>query len=126
MQKTDVKNSPSGRPARHSPVLRRDTSADGTGRTAARKFGLAASTAGKAGFITGLYVVLVPILGLFLSQRAGWGTWVGAALAVTGMYLLSVTSGVDMAFGDLLVLGSAISGLDTSCWSQTVSRHGCG
>ncbi len=72
------------------------------------KFGLAASTAGKAGFITGLYVVLVPILGLFLSQRAGWGTWVGAALAVTGMYLLSVTSGVDMAFGDLLVLGSAL------------------
>jgi len=72
------------------------------------EFGLTASTAGKAGFITGLYVVLVPILGLFLSQRAGWGTWVGAALAVTGMYLLSVTSGVDMAFGDLLVLGSAI------------------
>ncbi|WP_319469071.1 DMT family transporter [uncultured Pseudodesulfovibrio sp.] len=72
------------------------------------EFGLAATTAGKAGFITGLYVVLVPILGLFLSQRAGWGTWVGAALAVTGMYLLSVTSGVEIAFGDLLVLASAL------------------
>lgn len=71
------------------------------------ELGMEASTAGKAGFITGLYVVLVPILGLFLSQRAGWGTWVGASLAVSGMYLLSVTSGVSIAFGDLLVLGSA-------------------
>lgn len=66
-------------------------------------FGLEASTAGKAGFITGLYVVLVPIFGLFLAQRPGWGTWVGAALAVTGMYLLSVTSGLAISFGDLLV-----------------------
>nr|WP_286182060.1 DMT family transporter [Desulfovibrio sp. Huiquan2017] len=66
-------------------------------------FGLEASTAGKAGFITGLYVVLVPLFGLFLAQRPGWGTWVGAALAVTGMYLLSVTSGLAISFGDLLV-----------------------
>ncbi|MGE4421612.1 MAG: DMT family transporter [Pseudodesulfovibrio sp.] len=66
-------------------------------------FGLEASTAGKAGFITGLYVVLVPIFGLLLAQRPGWGTWVGAALAVVGMYLLSVTSNLTISFGDLLV-----------------------
>ncbi|EGB15237.1 protein of unknown function DUF6 transmembrane [Pseudodesulfovibrio mercurii] len=66
-------------------------------------FGLEASTAGKAGFITGLYVVLVPIFGLLLAQRPGWGTWVGAALAVVGMYLLSVTSDLTISFGDLLV-----------------------
>ncbi|MEZ7196463.1 DMT family transporter [Pseudodesulfovibrio karagichevae] len=66
-------------------------------------FGLEASTAGKAGFITGLYVVLVPIFGLLLAQRPGWGTWIGAGLAVVGMYLLSVTSDLTISFGDLLV-----------------------
>lgn len=65
------------------------------------------STAGKAGFITGLYVVFVPILGLMFRQRTGLGTWVGASLAVAGMYLLSVTGDLTIAFGDVLVLGSA-------------------
>jgi drug/metabolite transporter (DMT)-like permease len=71
------------------------------------ELGFQGTTAGKAGFITGLYVVFVPIFGLLLAQRPGWGTWIGAALAVTGMYLLSVTSDLTVAFGDLLVLGSA-------------------
>jgi len=71
------------------------------------QFGLEATTAGKAGFITGLYVVFVPFLGLFLAERPGWGTWIGALLAVVGMYLLSVTSDLSVAFGDLLVLVSA-------------------
>ncbi|WP_243544541.1 DMT family transporter [Pseudodesulfovibrio tunisiensis] len=70
--------------------------------------GLEPSTAGKAGFITGLYVVLVPLMGLFFGQRAGLGTWVGAGLAVAGMYLLSVTSGLSVSFGDMLVLASAL------------------
>ncbi|WP_319541273.1 DMT family transporter [uncultured Pseudodesulfovibrio sp.] len=71
-------------------------------------FGLEASTAGKAGFITGLYVVFVPIFGLFLLQKTGWGTWIGAAMAVVGMYLLSVTSGLSISFGDLLILIGAV------------------
>lgn len=70
--------------------------------------GFEASTAGKAGFITGLYVVFVPLFGLLLAQRPGWGTWLGASLAVVGMYLLSVTSGLSIAFGDLLVLIGAL------------------
>jgi len=70
-------------------------------------FGLEASTAGKAGFITGLYVVLVPLFGLLLAQRPGWGTWLGAGLAVVGMYLLSVTSDLTISFGDLLVFFGA-------------------
>lgn len=68
------------------------------------EFGFEASTAGKAGFITGLYVVFVPIFGLALAQRPGLGTWIGCGLAVVGMYLLSVTSGISISFGDLLVL----------------------
>ena len=71
------------------------------------ELGFQATTAGKAGFITGLYVVFVPIFGLLLAQRPGWGTWIGATLAVIGMYLLSVTSDLSIAFGDLLVLVGA-------------------
>lgn len=70
-------------------------------------WGVEPSTAGKAGFITGLYVVFVPILGLLFHQKTGLGTWAGAAFAVAGMYLLSVTGDLSMAFGDLLVLVSA-------------------
>ena len=72
------------------------------------EFGLEGSTAGKAGFITGLYVIFVPIFGLFLAHRAGRGTWIGACLAVVGMYLLSVTADLTVSFGDLLVFVGAL------------------
>lgn len=72
------------------------------------EFGFQASTAGKAGFITGLYVVFVPIFGLFLAQKTGWGTWIGATLAVVGMYLLSVTADLSVSFGDMLILVGAL------------------
>jgi drug/metabolite transporter (DMT)-like permease len=70
--------------------------------------GLVHTTAGKAGFITGLYVVLVPLLGLGLRQHTRGATWLGAVLATGGLYLLSVTGRLHMASGDLLVLGSAV------------------
>ncbi|MCA1785705.1 MAG: DMT family transporter [Desulfotignum sp.] len=74
-----------------------------------QQVGIVYTTAGKAGFITGLYVVMVPIIGLFLQQtKTGAGTWVGAVLASIGMYLLSVTRGLDIGFGDMLVFCSAI------------------
>jgi drug/metabolite transporter (DMT)-like permease len=65
------------------------------------------TTAGKAGFITGLYVVIVPLLGLFWKQRPSLGTWAGAILAGGGLYFLSVNESFRMAFGDFLVLVSA-------------------
>jgi drug/metabolite transporter (DMT)-like permease len=65
------------------------------------------TTAGKAGFITGLYVVVVPILGLLWGQRPSAGTWAGAGLAAAGLYLLSVTESLRMEYGDGLVLVSA-------------------
>ena len=67
-----------------------------------QQVGLVYTTAGNAGFITGLYVVIVPILGLFWGQRPGAGTWIGAVLAAVGLYLLSVTGDFTIAFGDLL------------------------
>ena len=69
--------------------------------------GLVHTGAGKAGFITGLYVVMVPLLGLFWKQRPTPGTWLGALLAAVGLYFLSVTEQFTISFGDLLVLLSA-------------------
>ncbi len=68
-----------------------------------QQVGLVYTTAGKAGFITGLYVVIVPLLGLIWRQRPDLGTWIGAVLAAWGMYLLSVTEDFTVEFGDLLV-----------------------
>ncbi|MEE4358346.1 MAG: DMT family transporter [Desulfococcaceae bacterium] len=69
-----------------------------------QQVGLVYTTAGNAGFITGLYVVIVPLLGLFWKQRTDSGTWIGAVLAAVGLYFLSVTDSFTIAFGDLLEL----------------------
>ncbi len=69
-----------------------------------QQIGLVYTTAGKAGFITGLYVIIVPLLGLFWRQQPKIGTWVGAILAAFGLYFLSVTEQFTIALGDLLVL----------------------
>jgi drug/metabolite transporter (DMT)-like permease len=69
-----------------------------------QQLGLVHTTAGKAGFITGLYVIIVPILGLFWGLKSAKGGWLGACLAVAGLYLLSVTKDFTLAPGDLLVL----------------------
>lgn len=69
-----------------------------------QQVGLVYTTAGKAGFITGLYVVIVPILGLFWKQQPGMGTWLGAILAAIGLYFLSITEQFNIAFGDFLEL----------------------
>lgn len=72
-----------------------------------QQVGLVYTTAGKAGFITGLYVVIVPILGMTGRIRTSPGTWLGAALSATGLYLLSVTADFSMDRGDGLVFISA-------------------
>ncbi|WP_035040641.1 DMT family transporter [Desulfovibrio sp. X2] len=73
-----------------------------------QQWGIVYTTAGKAGFITGLYVILVPLLGLWFGQRPGIGCWIGALLAVAGLYLLSVEGDFSMQWGDVLVLISAL------------------
>jgi len=72
-----------------------------------QQVGLVYTTAGNAGFITGLYVVIVPILGLFLGQHSNAGTWIGAFVAAVGLYLLSVTDELTISFGDMLELVGA-------------------
>ncbi|NOX37083.1 MAG: DMT family transporter [Calditrichaeota bacterium] len=73
-----------------------------------QQVGIVYTTAGKAGFITGLYVILVPILGLFWGKRTYPEAWMGACLAVVGLYFLSVTEDWAISRGDLLVFVSAI------------------
>lgn len=74
-----------------------------------QQVGLVYTTAGKAGFITGLYVVIVPFLNLFFKQdRTSAGTWAGAILACIGMYLLSITKDLKMNIGDAFILCSAV------------------
>jgi drug/metabolite transporter (DMT)-like permease len=70
--------------------------------------GIVYTTAGNAGFITGLYVILVPVFGIFSGQKAGVNLWGGAVLAAVGMYFLSVTQAFTISKGDLLVLTGAI------------------
>jgi len=74
-----------------------------------QQVGLVYTTAGNAGFITGLYVVFVPIMGLFWGQRTNAGTWIGALLAVAGLYLLSVEQDLQISRGDFLVFCGAIA-----------------
>lgn len=69
-----------------------------------QQVGIVYTTAGNAGFITGLYVILVPIMGLFFRQRPGSGVWIGAVLAVAGLYFINETRGLSLGRGDLLVL----------------------
>ena len=69
-----------------------------------QQVGIVYTTAGKAGFITGLYVILVPILGLLLGQQSGRATWLGALAATAGLYLLSIEPPFSIAYGDALVL----------------------
>ena len=72
-----------------------------------QQVGLVYTTAGKAGFITGLYVIIVPLLGLLWGHRPGWGGWLGACLATVGLYLLSVTEAMTFAPEDLWELFGA-------------------
>ena len=73
-----------------------------------QQVGMVTTTAGKAGFITGLYVVLVPLMGLVWGQRVSGLTWLGAVLAVVGLYFLSVTERLTVQTGDLWVLLGAL------------------
>ena len=66
------------------------------------------AAAGKSGFITALYIVLVPIAGLFLKKKAGINIWVSVAIATVGMYLLCVKSGFEVHYANLILFICAI------------------
>ena len=100
-----------GRAARPRPGARRDLAVGGiccgTALTVASYFqqkGLETTTSGKAGFITALYIVIVPIVGLFLKKKAPRAIWLSVALAVVGLYCLCITETFTITTGDFYIL----------------------
>ena len=80
--------------------------------TSFQQFGILYSneSAGKAGFITAFYIVLVPIFGIFLKKRCPLNAWIAAAIAVVGLYVLCIPQGVGfkIEFADMLVFVCAL------------------
>ena len=89
-----------------------------------QQVGLLFTTVTNSGFITGLYVIVVPILGLLIGQRSSAGIWLGASLAVVGMFLLSVGEGFTVASGDWLQLaGAFVWGIHVLLVGFFANRH---
>lgn len=73
-----------------------------------QQIGIQYTTVGKAGFITALYIVIVPVLGLFLKRRAGIKLWISVVIAMLGLYLLCMTDTLQLQLGDSLVFFCAL------------------
>ena len=73
-----------------------------------QQFGIGDSGGGKAAFITTLYIVLVPIFGLFLKKKPPVTVWAGVILAAVGLYFLSIKDGFTVATGDLFLMACAV------------------
>ena len=73
-----------------------------------QQIGIVDTTAGKAGFITAMYVVLVPVMGVFVGHKQQWLVWLGVALSAVGMYFLCVHESLSLNRGDLMVLAGAV------------------
>lgn len=73
-----------------------------------QQMGIADTTAGKAGFITSLYIIIVPVLGLLAHKKVGWNIWISVLTAAAGMYLLCVTDDFAIGKGDALIFLCAL------------------
>lgn len=74
-----------------------------------QQFGIQYTTAGKAGFITALYIIIVPVLGIFLHRSSGIKIWIGVVIAMLGLYLLCIKDDFSLEKGDGLVLVCAVT-----------------
>ena len=74
-----------------------------------QQVGLQYTSVGKAGFITALYIVTVPVLGILFGQKTGLRTWISVVIAVAGLYLLCITEKFTIGGGDILELLCAIA-----------------
>lgn len=86
--------------------------------------GIQYTTAGKAGFITAFYIVIVPVLGIFLHKKIQWKVWMAVLLALVGLYFLCITESFSVGKGDVLVFLCAYSGnrsfFSKSGWCEDV------
>ena len=69
-----------------------------------QQIGIMYTTVGKTGFLTALYIIIVPVLGLFFKKKVGINIWISALIAVFGMYLLCVKESFAIGQGDMLVM----------------------
>lgn len=76
--------------------------------TSAQQLGIMTTSASKAGFLTALYLVLVPILGLFLGKKVNLWVWIGVGLALVGVWFLSVNLEMTIQKGDILLIIGAV------------------
>ena len=74
-----------------------------------QQMGMVYTDPGKAGFLTAMYIVLVPVLGLFLGRRPGILVWLSVAIAVAGLYFLSWTGEGGINIGDVYLIGCALA-----------------
>lgn len=73
-----------------------------------QQIGIQYTTAGKAGFITAFYIVIVPVLGILLHKKTGWKIWLAVVLAIVGLYFLCMTESFSIDKGDILVFLCAL------------------
>ena len=73
-----------------------------------QQFGIMYTTVGKAGFITAFYIVIVPVLGIFLRKRIGWKVWIAVVIALFGLYFLCITEHFTVGKGDILIFVCAL------------------
>jgi len=73
-----------------------------------QQFGLLYTTAGKSGFITALYIVIVPLLGIFFKNRITLKVWISVVVAIFGFYLLCITENFNINKGDIITLICAL------------------
>lgn len=79
-----------------------------TGGSSFQQLGLVHTTVGKAGFITTLYIIIVPLIGIFLHKKVQAQIWIGALAAAAGLYLLCVNESFSINKGDGLVFCGAV------------------
>lgn len=73
-----------------------------------QQYGIIETTVGKAGFITALYIILVPFLSIFLKKRIGLNEWISAFIAVAGFYIMSIQGKPSINRGDIILLICAL------------------
>lgn len=73
-----------------------------------QQVGIQYTSVGKAGFITAMYILLVPLMGLFVHKKVGLKVWIGVGFAVCGLYFLCMTNGFQLEKGDVLVMICAL------------------
>ncbi|MDO4459255.1 MAG: DMT family transporter [Clostridia bacterium] len=73
-----------------------------------QQFGILYTSAGEAGFLTALYIVIVPVLGIFMGKRAGAKVWIAVAVSLVGAFLLSVKDGFEVSRGVWWLLACAV------------------